>query len=306
MRIIHHVKKENSGLFRTVGELAKYEERAGHQVSLRTPAEKKTFYGFADDNCDIHCIHSQINPDYFRDNKPKMLFLHGEPDYGMLNKISVQAIMDLAPTVDAFISLNKDEATLWGDCKRTYVITKGIDLEKYKPVSIAKKFIGAPSVIYAEHWRGFRHPFHALSAMARVRDKIKDARFYGFGCPDTEKAFWLRLIRNNHYNTFTPGIFKHQNSQSALFCMADIIVSPVFPSYGRVSLEAKACNRPVIAYNTNPHADYKCKPYDPDDMAEKIIQCWKEKPNHQREYAEKYLSAKIMADEAIKIYQRFL
>ncbi len=93
---------------------------------------------------------------------------------------------------------------------------------------------------------------------------------------------------------------------AGLLSLADIVVSPVFPSYGRVSLEALAMNKPVVAYKTNPHADYKCEPYDPDDMAEKILQCWEEKRNGQREYAEKYLSAKDMADRAIEIYRRYV
>ena len=104
---------------------------------------------------------------------------------------------------------------------------------------------------------------------------------------------------------FTYGVFPPQKDISALLGLADMVISPVFPSYGRVGLEALAMNKPVIAYNTNPHANYKCRPYDPDDMAEKILQCWEERPNGQRAYAEKYLSAKTMAEEAIEIYKRF-
>ena len=62
MKILHWVKKENSGLFRTAIELAKYEERQGHVIAFRQPSKNETFYGFRDDDFDIHCIHSQINP----------------------------------------------------------------------------------------------------------------------------------------------------------------------------------------------------------------------------------------------------
>ncbi len=85
-----------------------------------------------------------------------------------------------------------------------------------------------------------------------------------------------------------------------------MVVSPVFPSYGRVSLEALACDKPVVAYKSNPHATYKTEPYDPDDMAEKIIQCIEEKPTGHRKYAEKHLDAMDMAKEAIKIYNKVL
>jgi len=306
LKILHWLKKENSGLFRTTAELAKYEERLGHTIALRSPKENETFYGFRDDDFDIHCIHSQINPHYYKDGKPKIMFLHGEPDYGMLHKISTAAIMDLMPRVDCFVAFNDQEARIWSSFMRTYTITKGVDLEIYKPKKIDKTLKGKPAVLYCEHWRTFRHPLHSLVALDKVYRKIPSMRFYPFGCPDEDKEFWLRLIKNNHYTVFTPGVFKRQMDMSALMNMADIVVSPVFPSYGRVSLEAMACNKPVVAYKTNPHADYKCEPYDPDDMAEKIIQCWEERPNDQRKYVEKHCSAEQMAIEAIEIYRRFL
>lgn len=306
MKIVHWIRKENSGLFRTAVELAKYEERLGHTVGLRTPKENGTFYGFADDDFDIHAIHSQIHPHYYKDGKPKILFLHGEPDYGMLHKVSTNAIMDLLPLMDCFVAFNEAEATLWNSFKRTYTITKGVDLEIYKPQKLDKKFTGKPAILYCEHWRTFRHPFHVFVALERVKRKIPTMRFYPFGCPDSEKEFWLRLVRQNRYLTFCPGVFKHQQAIDKLINLSDMVVSPVFPSYGRVSLEALACNKPVVAYKTNPHANYKCEPYDPDDMAEKIIQCWEEKPNNQRKYAEEHLSAEQMAREAIEIYRRFL
>ena len=306
MRILHWLKKENSGLFRTTTELAKYEERLGHVVSLRTPAENETFYGLKDDDFDVHAIHSQINPHYYKDNKPKILFLHGEPDYGMMYKISTQAIMDLIPLVDCLVAFNDQEQKIWNSFKRTYKITKGIDLEKYKPVKINKKLKGNPAILYAEHWRTFRHPLHVFIALEQVIKKLPNMKFYPFGCPDNEKDFWLRIVRQNRYSRFTPGVFQWQKEYNNLLNIADIIVSPIYPSYGRVSLEAMAVNKPVIAYNTNPHANYKCEPYDPDDMAEKIIQCWEEKPNGQREYAIKNFDASKMASEAIEIYRRFL
>ena len=206
MKILHWVKKENSGLFRTVVELAKYEEKLGHQVALREPLNNNTFYGFTTDDADIHCIHSQINPMYYKDNKPKMLFLHGEPDYGMMVKISTNAILDFAPHVDAFIALNDQEAQIWNSFKKTFVIQKGIDLEQYRPIKTGKKLKGSPSILYIEHWRQFRHPLHVFVALEKYYKKNTKMRFYPFGCPENEKAFWLKIIRQNKYNFFCPGI----------------------------------------------------------------------------------------------------
>ncbi len=290
----------------TTMELAKYEEKLGHQVALREPAKNETFYGFRDDDFDVHCIHSQIHPHYYKDGKPKILFLHGEPDYGMMNKVSINAIMDMVSFIDCMVSFHPDEARMWNSFKRTHTITKGVDLEKYKAEDKGKKLRGSPAILYAEHWRTFRHPFHVFVALEKVYKKLPNMRFYPFGCPDSEKEFWLRLVRQNRYSVFTPGVFSVQESISDLVNLCDILVSPVYPSFGRVSLEAKACNKPVVAYNTNKHADYQCEPYNPDDMADKILQCWEEKIGGQREYAEKNLDAMDMAIEAIDIYKRYL
>jgi len=306
VKILHWLKKENSGLFRTAVELAKYEERLGHSIALRQPAKNETFYGFRDDDFDIHCIHSQINPHYYKDGKPKILFLHGEPDYGMMTKISTTAIMDLIPVVDCFVSFNKDEARIWSSFKRTYTITKGVDLEKYKPTKLKQKLRGTPAIIYSEHWRQFRHPLHVFIALEKVYKKLPMMRFYPFGCPPKEKDFWLRIVRSNRYSIFTPGVFQKQPDINNLLNMGDMVISPVFPSYGRVSLEAIACGKSVVAYNTNPHTDYQCKPYDPDSMAEQILRCWEEKKNGQRSYAEKHLNVQRTAEEAIEIYKRYL
>lgn len=151
MKILHWVKKEDSGLFRTTFELASYEEKLGHQVSLREPIKQDHIYGFKDGDFDIHCIHSQIPPYYYKDGKPKILFLHGEPDYGMMLKTSISAVMDLVPMIDCMITFNEDEGKIWNSFKRTYVIPKGIDLKSYFPETLPKKLLGSPSILYVEH-----------------------------------------------------------------------------------------------------------------------------------------------------------
>ena len=168
MKITHWLKQENSGLFRTTAELTKYEMQLGHTVSLRDPHTNRTFFGFADDDFDIHCVHSQIHPHYHKDGKPKVLFLHGEPDYGMLHKVSITAIMKLVPIIDAFIAFNEDEAKIWNSFKRTYVIPKGIDLEKYKPVKQANKNpLVVSSVGRLEKVKGHKFLIEAISKLKK-------------------------------------------------------------------------------------------------------------------------------------------
>jgi len=306
LKIVHWVKREKSGLFKTTLELAKYEERKGHKISLRTPSDNKLIYGFAGDDFDIHCIHSQINPLYYKDGKPKMLFMHGEPNYGVSNKISIGAIMDLLPLVDGVISFNKEEAETWNSFKRVYIIQKGIDLEMYKPTVVGKKLVGSPAILYSEHWRGFRHPLHVMAAAEKCLTKMPKLKVYLFGCPEDDKAFWLKLVRFNHYSLFTPGVFGQQKYINEILNMSDMVVSPVFPSYGRVALEAMACDKPTVGYDSNPHVNYKVRPYDINDLADKIMKCYEEKPTGQRDYVSKNANAEIMAEQAIDVYKRFI
>ena len=49
MKLLHWMKKENSGLATSTLELVKYEEKAGHQVEVRQPGEDNVLYGGVED-----------------------------------------------------------------------------------------------------------------------------------------------------------------------------------------------------------------------------------------------------------------
>ena len=70
MNITHWVRKENSGLFRTTLELATYEEKQGHKVTLREPTGEKPIYGILKDP-DIELVHSQLATASYYNGKPK-------------------------------------------------------------------------------------------------------------------------------------------------------------------------------------------------------------------------------------------
>ena len=112
MNILHWMKKENSGLARSTLEFAKYEERFGHKVCIRQPTEDQPIYG-SENNTDVHCIHSQLNPRVYHDSKPKFMWMHGEPLSSVGNGISMKAIVDLAPMMDAFMCMRQEEFIVW-------------------------------------------------------------------------------------------------------------------------------------------------------------------------------------------------
>ena len=123
MNILHWVRKENSGLFRSTLELATYEEKQGHKVTMRQPTGGASYYGNGT-NPDIELVHSQMSTDSYYNGKPKIMWMHGEPLSSVGNKVSMKAIVDLASKMDAFICMRKDEHIIWDSIKISHVRDK--------------------------------------------------------------------------------------------------------------------------------------------------------------------------------------
>jgi len=302
------MKKENSGLARTTLELAKYTERAGHSVCVKEPGDGKVLYGMARDP-DLHTIHSQLNPDAFFDKKPKMMWMHGEPLSSVGNGVSMKAICDLAPKVDAFMCMRKDEYPIWSSIKRTYLVDKGIDLEFYFPIAGSEKLDGEPSVLYCENWRRERNPLYLCMAMEKVWQKLPRARLHLYNCTDQKmQQTFHALSKNNKWWAFLgslkgPVDIKEIN---ALYNRADIVVSCLFPLYAR-SIEAFGAGKAFIGPGYKEH-DYpwQCD-LSPDSMAETIIKCWENYDQiDYRTWAEKHHNVEKTVEQSLGIYSKYL
>ena len=170
LNLTHYVRKENSGLFHTTLEIANYEEKAGHTVTMCQPTGNDMFYGDGAES-DIELVHSQLSIDSYFNDKPRFMWMHGEPLSSVGNKVSMKAIVDLAPKMDAFICMRKDEHVIWNSIKRTYLVPKGIDLERFKPLDDVERVSGEPAILYVENWRGSRNPLYLCVAMQQVWQK---------------------------------------------------------------------------------------------------------------------------------------
>ena len=308
MNIQAWMKKENSGLARTTLELAKYSERAGHSVCIKEPGDGAVKWGVARDP-DIHTIHSQINPDAYYDRKPKVMWMHGEPLSSVGNGVSMKAICDLSPRVDAFMCMRKDEYPIWSSIKRTYLVDKGIDLEFYTPLGGQEKLAGEPAVLYSENWRGTRNPLYLCMAMEKVWQKYPKARLHLYNCNDQKmKDTFQALIKNNKWWTFIASLngavdFKEIN---ALYNRADIVASCLFPLYAR-SIEAFGAGKAFICPGYKEH-DYphQCD-LDVDSIANAIIKCWENYDQvDYRAWAEKYHNVENTVKQSLDAYGRYL
>lgn len=307
MNLLHWVRKENSGLFRTTLEIANYEQKAGHGIALQQPSEDKIFYG-VNGSVDVELIHSQISIRQYYNNKPKFMWMHGEPLSSVGNKVSMKAIVDLAPMMDAFICMRKEEHAVWNSIKRTYYVPKGIDLEMYKPVEVEEKLSGEPAVLYCENWRGSRNPLYLCVAMQEVWQKYPDARLHLVNCNDKKLYETFKaLIDHNKWWTFirtlSGGV--SPNKVNELYNRADIVVSCLYPLYAR-SIEAFGAGKAFIGPGYNePDYPWTCD-LQPESMAQAIISCWEgyDKVDY-RKWAEDRHDVAETVRQTIEIYRRY-
>ena len=309
MNIKHWVRKENSGLFRTTLELAEAEERQGHEVTLVQPTEEKIFYGNGHEP-DIELVHSQMSVNSYYNGKPKGMWMHGEPLSSVGNKVSMKAIVDMAPKMEFFICMRKEEHIIWNSIKRTYYVPKGIDLERFKPIEgVVEKLAGEPSILYLENWRGQRNPLYLCIAMQEVWKKYPKARLHLVNCNDKKmRDMFKALIQNNAWWTFIRTLSGGVDSSKVneLYNKVDIVVSCLYPLYAR-SIEAFGAGKAFIGPGYNePGYPWTCE-LQPESMADAIINCWENYDQvDYRAWAEKHHDVDETVRQSVEIYERYL
>lgn len=315
------MRKERSGLAFTTLELVKAEEQQGHGVCLREPTDAEgmpgpILYGQNGWRADAECIHSQMPLTSYVNGIPKFLWMHGEPLSSVGNGVSMKAIVDMAPKVDAFIAMRQEEYAVWNSIKRTYVVPKGIDLERFHLIDVkphddadpTSKLSGEPAILYAEHWRGQRNPLYLCVAMQQVWQKFPKARLHLYNCTDQKMYQTFRaLSAHNKWWAFlrTMNGPVKDDQVNALYNRADIVVSCLFPLYAR-SIEAFGAGKAFIgAGYTDPAYPWHCELH-PDSMAQAIIQCWENYDQiNYRKWAEDHHDVQETVKQSIAIYERY-
>jgi glycosyltransferase involved in cell wall biosynthesis len=315
VKLRHWMKKEKSGLAFTTLELVKAEEQQGHGVELRQP-DQTVLYGGVDDP-DVHLIHSQIHPSTYHDRIPKLMWCHGEPLSSVGNGVSMKAIVDLASVCEAFICMRKEEWSAWNAIKRTYVVPKGIDLDRFRPVDVpahdpkdaTTKLSGDPAVLYCEHWRGQRNPLFPLLAMERVSRVLPNARLHLYNVTDKRMyETFSSLISHAKWHTFVRSLMGPVKDEDVnlLYNRADIVVSGLYPLYAR-GVEAFGAGKTFIgAGYTDPEYPFRCE-FTPESMADAIIRAHEAKGQfNARAWAERKHDVNETVRQSLAIYERYL
>lgn len=322
MKIGHWMRKEKSGLAFTTLELVQAEVKQGHEVFLREPTDHEglpgaLLYGSLDLTADVECIHSQMPLTSYFTTKPKFLWMHGEPLSSVGNGISMKAIVDMASRVDAFMAMRSEEADVWRSIKRTYVVQKGIDLDRFHPIEVkphdpddpTSKLSGEPAVLYAEHWRGTRNPLYLCVAMQKVWERYPKAKLHLFNCTDPKMYQTFKAL-NAHCKWWAflrtiAGPVKDADVNQ-LYNRADIVVSGLYPLYAR-SIEAFGAGKAFIGPGyTDPDYPFHCT-LDPQSMADAICQCWENYDQVDfRAWAERKHDVKETVRQSVAVYERYL
>lgn len=306
MNITHHLRRENSGLAHTTLEIAEEEQRQGHGVRIIEPSGNEPLFNNFEGLPDVHCIHSQLSPSAYHDGIPKIMWMHGEPLGSVGNGISMRAIVDLAKSCDAFICMRKEEWPVWNAIRKTFVVNKGIDLNRFKPMEV-EKLPGNPSILYYENWRGQRNPLLICLAVQELRKVLPEAKLHLYNCPGGKmyETFQM-LIDHCRWQTFI-GSFRGPEKDSAkLLNRADIVVSGLYPLYAR-GIEAFGCDKAFIGPGYREHDyPYTCE-LEPNSIANAIKKCWDEygKLNF-REWALKHHNITDTINQTMEIYRRYV
>lgn len=309
MKILKSARRENSGLMRTTLEHAKYEARLGHEVAIREP-QGQLLWG-QDFEPDIITIHSQLNPEYFHARNVIRAFLcHGEPLSSIGNGVSFKAVLDLAPLMDCFICMRRQELAVWSTIKRTYLTRKGVDTEVFAPIEGVEKLEGEPSILYYENQRGVRNPLYPMCAMIEVQKKLPKARFHVWNIND-KKTFetWNTFVKQCKLWTFVRSLNGPAKQQDVpgLLNRADIVVSALYPLSAR-GIESLACGRAYVSAGYDePGYPWRPAEYSVESFAETIIDCaenW-DKIDY-RKWAIEHHNEEDASRERIAIYEKYL
>ena len=309
MNICSWMRDEQSGLRVTTLEIAKYTERAGHSIVIKQPTDGMPIYGNGSLKPDLHTVHSQISPSTYFDNKPKILWCHGEPLSSVANGISMRAFLDLAQLCDACICMRKEEWPIWNTIKRTHLVQKGIDLERYYPIkqNVPEKLSGSPAVLYYENWRGIRNPLYPLMAMAQVWSKLPNARLHLYNVTDKKMLDTFKMmIQQCHLTTYVRTLQGPVDDVNTLLNRADIVVSGLFPLYAR-GIEAFGAGKAFIApgYREDGYP-WTCE-LDVDSIAAAILRCWENYDTiDYRQWAHDRHNVQITVNQALRVYERYL
>lgn len=331
-----------SGLYETTKELIQYENRMDNVIAgLIDPNNKKG--GQADRSSDPHLV-SQSHDWAFRDAnihmihssltgisgrlEPNIFFMHGSPEACLWSELepfdrgfSLSSAFTFMERSEAMIVFMKRHQYLWKHiaAEKVRLVTKGVDLERWKPEGMRMNLEGEPNILFGEVWRMIKDPFLTFFAMDELYKKLPTLRFHPWALA-SKRRLWNQVIGRAGFHKLL-GQYQISGPQAYpehWYRGGDMLVSPVITGEpSRVLQEALACGCPVIGWDcdnfNDSHAMKRAKPFDPRDLAQKCADLWEEIQSdgetvkrRARRIAETHFSMKQMAEQVVAIVREVL
>lgn len=297
-----------SGMYETVKELVKYENRMpGVLAGLVEPQDKPDCkaggkvdpidtdivtqtWNWGLQEANVHMVHFTAIP-YGLRLRPKIFMIHGQAESSLYSELdpaehkfsSFNTAAQFLDVCDASICLHKREYYYYKQFDHGHklnYIRRGVDLERWKPEGMKMNLNGKPSITFGEVWRIFKDPMHLMFAAYEYHKKNPDMKLHLFGCtyyPET----WERMMFAGGFHEVIGryGIGGHQSFPEHWFRGSDMVFSPnMIGAESRVAVEAMACGCPVVGWDTDSFGDFqmtaRAKPFDVFDLVDKFEKVW--------------------------------
>jgi len=327
---------KRSGLYETVKELALYESKIpgvyGFLVDAEHPQGGKVdptdgrigthAHNYAYKWADIHIIHYSHTP-YGERLKPKIYMIHGTPEACLIGEMnnpgghSFTASLHWMASCQRTIVFTKRHFYLWKPYDhndKLCLVTRGIDLERFRPEGMKVDFKCHPAILYGEVWRWIKDPFITFYGVREYVKKNPEARFYPFGLSEYKKIWFEMIMKGDFDQLFAEYAFAGvQAYPEHYYRGADMLISPVVTGEpSRTQVEALACGCPTICWDTDNfgdnHSFEKAHAFDPHSLAKSIDRLWKKIQRNPetirieaRRRAEKFHDMRKMAREVVEI-----
>jgi len=294
-----------AGLTHRVREMIEIEKEFGHDsrvlsTSFKDGKKQETIafesWTWAEQSDVVNVIDSHV-PINFDNLHNRVFITHGAPYhcatsemFGKTHPLATSILM--VQQCELTITWNPHHAPIWkefgGNVK---TIIGGVDLKKWTPEGPKVPFVSHPTIVVLDTPRDNKLPTQIPFALMKVHREIPSLRFEWIAIPQQMYPFWMLIVKAIGIDTFTHAVPYAVSNPADYYRGADLIIHPVSSgSIGGVGLEALACGCPVMIFEGEDEKECsaKCREFDCDDMAAKIIDVWertKKDPNGIRREA---------------------
>jgi hypothetical protein len=275
-KVVHWTMFNGSGMFNVANSIMKAERGIGIDARLASFDMKEIDESVMD--ADVHVVHTHI-PDHVRQKLPKKAKLvwvgHGSVEHVFNTSIengvhqgygagdSWMLCQYWLQHADALVTFWPRQRALWQSLcdKNTIVeyVKMGVDLDFWKPVPSAGKYLGEPSLFTAENCHYIKSPLDLFLLWPWVAESFPNARLHAIYLPHDQHRWFFPLVNRNGaaYKSVISSLILPPEGLRNAFCSTDYFIGLVrYGEANRLCIEANASGAKTISYKSNPYTDY--------------------------------------------------